>query len=340
MDRRLVVLALLLGCGSPTEPPVGHVARPDLEGPLPYDRLSAYGFFVRSPDHPISVLSPAPGVVPYEVNAPLWSDGLEKARFIVLPEGGHATIADDGEWDLPIGSVLIKTFSDGERRLETRLLVREASGYKPHVYLWEEDQTDALKIVAGKRVVLTRGQTYLVPNTNQCGSCHERDDVSLSLGLVTRQMNRGLQLASLVEAGVLTALPEPSHLEAQPPLVDPYDDESGLTDRARSWLDANCSHCHREGGGGGPSGLVLLRDETVPSRYGVCKGAVAAGGATGDRLVDIWPGHPERSILVHRIESTEPDVKMPELPNLLPDPRGLKLIRDFIAALPEDDCGL
>jgi uncharacterized repeat protein (TIGR03806 family) len=336
--RTALALLLVLGCGAESAPDAAVVAdaevtatRPNLSGPLPYDTLSTYGFFAG----PMVEQRPAPGVVPYEVNAPLWSDGMEKARFILLPEGTRAVPNAEGEWDLPVGTVLIKTFADGARVLETRLLIKDEAGFEPHVYLWDEDQREARRIIAGKRLIVGDGQTYLVPNRNQCGQCHERDDVSVSLGVVTRQMDRGDQLDRLLEAGVLARRPEGA--EQVPTLVDPYGD-GDLERRARSWLDANCAHCHRPGGGGGPSGLVLLADETNPTHYGVCKGPVAAGGGTGDRLVDLWPGHPERSIIVHRLESSDPEEKMPELPNLVPDPRGVALVKAWIAAMAPVEC--
>lgn len=347
--RRLSDIAALLlaGCGAGEG---GGEA-----GGIP-DTLSAYGYF----EGTLADLRPAAGVVPFEPASPLWSDGADKARHLVLPPGARVRVTADDDWTFPLGTVLIKTFSfpDDERRpeggrriVETRLLVLEAEGWEARVYLWDEDQTEARRIIAGKRLTLSRldatgaqvSQTYLVPNTNQCGHCHERDDEMLPLGPVTRQMRRPVsrdgatvdQLAWLEAQGVLDEVPEAAL--ARPALVDPAS-EAPVAARARAWLDANCAHCHRPGGEGGPSGLVLTAEETDPTRYGVCKSPVAAAGGTGGFDHDIEPGHPERSILVHRIRSTDPEIKMPEIPNLRVDEHGVALVERWIAEMQPPGC--
>lgn len=46
----------------------------------------------------------------------------------------------------------------------------------------------------------------------------------------------------------------------------------------------------------------------------------------------------DTSIMVFRLKSADPGIKMPELPSLLPDQRGVELISAWIAAMPPDDC--
>ena len=104
------------------------------------------------------------------------------------------------------------------------------------------------------------------------------------------------------------------------------------------WLHANCSHCHRSGGGGGDSGLVLLAWEDNPIDYGVCRSPVAAGAGAGGFEYDIDPGNPDESIMIYRVSSTDPDVKMPELPNLLPPTDGIALLTEWIAAMDHPPC--
>jgi uncharacterized repeat protein (TIGR03806 family) len=346
---------LVAGCGASSETDAAADAGtdaadaggrgPDLSGPLPYDTLSAYGFFTGL----LVELNPAAGVLPYEVAAPLWSDGTDKRRFLYLPPGRRATRDAEGALDFPVGTVAIKHFALAGRAIETRLLIRTPEKWTGHTYVWNDEQTEAERKIAGQRRVLVNAagedQPYLVPNTNQCGNCHEQDDVLGLLGVSEAQLDR---LVTPPEAGVEVnqrhwlaqqgVLPDPG---ATPPagraLVDPYGD-APLDDRARSWLHANCAHCHRAGGNGGPSGLELGIDEDNPTHFGVCKGPVAAGTGSGDLVVDVDPGHPERSIMVLRLKSSDPEVKMPEIPNLLPDPRGVALIEAWIAAMPERDC--
>ena len=143
------------------------------------------------------------------------------------------------------------------------------------------------------------------------------------------------QLSWLAEQGVFgTATPSPSDLER---FADPFGDEP-VDKRARSYLAANCSHCHRPGGGGGDSGLVLLAWEETLAKIGVCKQPAAAGAGTGGFSHDIVPGHPDESIMLFRMRSTDPEIKMPELPNLLPDTRGAEVVSAWIAAMEPAGC--
>ena len=77
---------------------------------------------------------PVPGVTPYRLQTPLWSDGAEKLRFIYLPAGATAKAQGDGLLDLPVGAALIKTFKLDGRLIETRVNVvavdQQASGLR------------------------------------------------------------------------------------------------------------------------------------------------------------------------------------------------------------------
>jgi uncharacterized repeat protein (TIGR03806 family) len=296
---------------------------------------------------------PAAGVVPYTVNTPLWADQAEKGRYIVLPEGGTIDVGTDREeWEFPVGTVLIKSFyftldqrdPDGAyRTIETRLLIKEVDDWAAHTYVFDDEQVEATRFVAGKRVAVTfidadgndAEQDYLVPNTNQCGNCHERDDEVGILGPFTPQMNVDDQLARMEGLGMFAApLGDISQLDK----LAAMDGPEPLEVRARDYLHAQCAHCHREGGGGGRSGLSLLRWEDDATAYGVCKRPVAAGEGGGELTADIVPGAPESSILVFRMKSTDPEVKMPELPNRLPDEAGIELVSEWIAGLEPAGC--
>lgn len=347
--------AVISGCGSDEQPP------PEVKpkGPLPYATLSEYEFFTGK----LADLSPAASVVPYEVASPLWSDDAGKARFIVLPEGQKAIFDEGEDWEFPEGTIIIKSFffpldrrePEGARRhIETRLLVRDSKvteGWTAHVYFWNDEQTEASRVIAGKTVTMDSidetgkdfSQTYLVPNTNQCKNCHTRDDVYRVLGVTTQQVNRDItvggevknQIAYLAERGVFSAPPpSPSGLAAFP---DPFG-AAPLEERARGYLHANCSHCHRPGGGGGSTGLELVAWEQNPTKLGVCKGPVAAGSGSGMHLFDIVPGQPADSIMIYRMSSTDPEIKMPEIPNLLSDEKGVALISEWIQSMSPAGC--
>ena len=334
----------------------GTPQRPDLTGlTLPLDTLSAYGFFVGE----LAELEPAPGVVAYAPASPLWADHAAKGRFVYVPEGEQILIDEGEDWVFPDGTVVIKTFfldldrSDTQSGdawvVETRLMIREAGEWTNHTYVWDDAQQDAERIIAGTRryvnVIDADGaemeQEYLVPSTNDCNSCHERDDEMRTLGLVTFQLDyeRGgeNQLEALAEAGVLS-LPASWGERTFEPIPDPTDLDVSLDRRARAYLHANCGHCHRPGGGGGRSGLSLFYYEENPATYGVCKSPVAAGSGAGGRGVDIYPGQPESSIIPYRMETPDPEIRMPELPSRLIDDFGVELVKSWIAAMDGPAC--
>lgn len=321
----------------------------------PFPMLSEYRFFAGA----LADQTPAPDVFPYTVAAPLFSDNAGKGRFIVLPEGETMTVTAEDEWTLPVGSVVIKSFffdtdrrdgpkDDDTRIVETRLLQVSDDGLHSHIYRWNEDQTDAEYIRAGAEVAIPytdadgaeQMQAYIIPDENACGSCHERDDVLRVLGLTTAQLNTPAmdgsdnQLTWLADVGLIDAPADPGSL---PAFVDPAG-SGDLDARARAYLHGNCGHCHRPGGGGGSSGLKFTAWIEDPAEYGVCKVPAAAGPGAGGNAYDIVPGKPEDSIVVFRMASTDPEIKMPELPSLLADEFGVQLISEWIAAMPEQDC--
>jgi hypothetical protein len=120
-------------------------------------RLSEYGFF----KEPIQKLDPVAGVFPYEINSQLFSDYALKKRFIALPPGSQIRFNNEDTLSFPVGSTVIKNFyypadfrkpEENIRLIETRLMIREAEGWKALTYRWNEQQTDATLEVAGAQL--------------------------------------------------------------------------------------------------------------------------------------------------------------------------------------------
>ncbi|MCA9690203.1 MAG: hypothetical protein KC636_11380 [Myxococcales bacterium] len=345
------------GGSDTTTDPCDGATRCPIDGAYPFEKLSDYDFFQGK----MSELKPKDGVLPFEPRSPLWSDGASKARFLVLPEGTSIQFDAGDEWVYPEGAILIKNFmfehdrrdpSAGRRIIETRLLIYQGGEWTPHVYLWDDAQEEAVQHKIGDRIDISfideagaaQTQEYIVPNLDKCSSCHERDDAVQFLGPITHQLNFEVtrdgaavnQLTWLADQGVFGgSIPAPTEL---PRLADPKGD-APLEDRARAYLHANCSHCHRPGGGANRSGLSFLAWEDEPLTYGVCKIPAAAGNGSGGRRYDIAPGDPDDSIVVFRMGSLDPEVKMPELPNLVIDEFGAGLVKDWIASMPVQVCG-
>jgi uncharacterized repeat protein (TIGR03806 family) len=346
--KRLVVALLVVGCGGDDGDGTVEVCDVpgtgpgfDLDGPM-CKMLSSYRLF-----DDLSAHEPADGVFRYDLNTPLFSDYTAKDRFIFIPPGNSFAWVDYESFELPVGTIIVKTFSypadlrepDGPRDLlETRLLLHRPDGWDAAAYVYDDTEEEAYLSLAGETIhtewIHTAGEArsneYLVPNKNQCKNCHrEHDDVLGPLGPKARHMNRDGQLEALIAAAALTGAPtDPATWPMTPVFDDPATGD--VEARARAWLDVNCAHCHNPTGPARTSGLDLTASQTDPSKYGVCKPPVAAGGGSGGRSYSIVPGEPDASILVYRIESTAPDVKMPELGRNLVHDEGVALIREWI----------
>ncbi len=342
--RKVAALLLLAACSSSSETsPDAPAPIPDAPEALPYAKLSTYGFFKGTG----ATQDPVDGVVPYTVNAPLFSDFADKHRFIVLPKGGgKITYAADDKWTFPVGTMIVKTFGYGDKLVETRVLIHQADGWLPTTYLWDDAMTDATLDLVGAvvQVSYTDGggqpQTlgYRVPNQNDCFDCHGQRGNTNVIGLRTRQVNRSFdypsgtenQIDHFASLGMFTAAPPPADQRAA--LSDPYGGDA-VEPRARAWLEGNCSHCHQPGGAAGATNLYLLSTEMTPINFGVCRPPNAAGNGAGGRSFDIVPGYPDMSVMTFRIASTVPGIKMPELPIQLVDQPGVDVVTQWIAGM-------
>jgi uncharacterized repeat protein (TIGR03806 family) len=319
-------------------------------------RLSEYALF----NGDISQQLPAPGVMPYALNSPLFSDYAHKLRFVQLPAGTAVAYNPDSVFQFPIGTRIAKSFfyynderdpSKGRRLIETRILLREEKGWKSLPYIWNAEQTDALLDVAGAATAVSYTNAagskvkfdYQVPNMNQCKSCHERNGVMTPIGPSARQLN-GLfnyggesqnQLVKWHENGSLQGLPEDASVI--PSLVDYNDPAKPLEKRALAYLDVNCAHCHNAAGQAQTSGLFLDWKTKDKTAYGLMKTPVAAGRGSGGRSFDIVPGKSAESILYYRMASTDPGIMMPELGRKLNHAEGLKLIEAWINSLQNEN---
>ena len=313
------------------------------------EKLSEYNFFVGK----LRDLSPTPGVVPYNVNTPLFSNYAEKLRFVQVPSGTAAAYNDTASFIFPVGTVLIKNFyypsdmrhpENGRMIIETRLLVREDDGWNAYPYVWNDEQTEAFYDPAGEtRTVTFVNQTgkkihapYVIPNKNQCKGCHTRNNEFMPIGTNARQLNMEIdlegkkqnQLQYWKSRTILDHIPDNGNV---PKLAVWNDETTGtLNERARAYLDANCGHCHSRSGPANTSGLYLDIFEKNPAHLGVNKAPVAAGRGTGDLQYDITPGYPHKSILVFRMNTTDPAIAMPEIGREQIHAEGVKLIEEWI----------
>jgi uncharacterized repeat protein (TIGR03806 family) len=320
------------------------------DGIFPYKRLSTYGFFSGE----LKELNPVEKVVLYKPASSLFTDYALKSRFIFFPEGEKATLTSN-TLNFPQGTVLIKNFyypadfrkPESEKRIiETRLLINSEKGWEAFPYVWNESQTDAiLKVVGGEIEVSFTDYdgkdqviNYIVPNKNQCKTCHNKSESLAPIGVKVQHLNNEIeytsgkanQLAYWTDLGNLEGFEgEKSH-----PAMSNYEDKNlPLDERAMAYLDINCSHCHSAEGPASTSGLFLTYDQTDPLKLGVNKIPVAAGNGAGTFDFDIIPGKADESIITHRMNSTEVGIAMPELGRTTVHKEGVQLIKDWINSM-------
>lgn len=310
--------------------------------------LSQTGAFTDTPN-----LVPAPGLIPYDLVVPFWSDGAGKERWMAAPDGGKIKFSTTSEWGFPKGTVFVKNFElpldernpQVHRRLETRLLVCDTAGGVYGVsYKWRADNTDAELLTSNlfEKITIqtasgTRTQTWYYPSRQDCLTCHTKGAGGV-LGPKARQLNHPFTYPSGVTDNELRAwnhagLFEPgldeNTLGTIPTLARLDDTSRPLEERARSYLDANCANCHR------PGGTVAnfdARYEVPLAKQGLIEGPVLIDEGL-DHAHAIAPRDVWRSIVFLRINTLE-GMKMPPVARQEPDHTGIDLMRQWIESLP------
>jgi uncharacterized repeat protein (TIGR03806 family) len=334
-------------------------------------KLSETGLFESTKD-----LKPAAGLIPYSVNAQLWSDGATKERYLAIPGDGQieynaveypqpAPGAPRG-WKFPDGTVVVKTFflelekgnPRSRKRLETRLLHFEKFGgteeygdqyWRGYTYLWNDEQTDAILCDAGgadRTFTIKdqaapggeRKQTWHFPSRAECTLCHTMP-AKYVLGINTLQMNKehdygqgriANQLLTLEGIGLFSNPPsEPP--EKLPRLVDYEDTKLDLNARARSYLHANCAHCHMKWGGGNAEFQLLATLDLKDTGTLNTKPGQGTFDLRDPRI--ILPGDPDRSLVAYRLAKLGLG-RMPHVASSVVDDKAVQLIRDWIKQLP------
>jgi uncharacterized repeat protein (TIGR03806 family) len=294
------------------------------------------------PDDPTE---PADGLIPFAPNAPFWSDGATKKRWMALHDGETITVEEDGDWTFPQGTVLVKSFEVDGALVETRLFIHHDDGWAGYSYEWNDAQTDAELLRGGKRKDLG-DQEWVYPSGGDCMTCHTRA-AGFALGPETAQLNgpveyragdqadtarRANQLETLRHIGLLDGLPEgePEDLSAMP---DPFEG-APLEDRARAYLHTNCSQCHR------PNTANVrfpfdTRFTTPMAQTDLCDvepGGTDLGVAGARRLA---PGEPSKSLIYLRTQRRDAH-GMPPVGSAMVDAQGVELLRRWIESL--DGC--
>jgi uncharacterized repeat protein (TIGR03806 family) len=329
----------------------------NLPGTLPL-LLSQTGVFSNTPS-----MTPTNGLIPYQPNVILWSDGAQKIRYVAVPNNGgtitpdqQITFAPTGTWTFPAGTVFVKTFelqtneSDPNSllRLETRLLVRNINGAVYGVtYKWRPDYSDAdlLMTSSNENIAITSPsgvvtQTWYYPSPSDCLSCHT-PVANYVLGLNTRQLNDSFsypstgvtdnELRTLNRLGLFNPAFDESTITIFEKLSALTNLTASLQDRSRSYLDANCAQCHQPGGTG-PT--FDARYDTPLAEQNITNTPAVNGNLGVDNAMIVMPQDIWRSMLYARMNTTNDAYKMPNLARNLIDTNAVQVMGDWINSLP------
>lgn len=326
--RRLVNLG---GEAEPSEPPF---------------YLSQTGLF-----SDLFALTPAPGMLEYSVNSPLWSDTAYKRRFFGLPAGGRIQFSASDAWQFPIGTATVKHFSLPQlggppKKVETRVFLNTAAGWRGFTYRWNVEGTDAFRISEDQMATHATVDPYTgqwvdvvweYPGPSSCNQCHT-PAAGYTLGLRTGQLNRehvfplatDNQLRTYEHVGLFEASSLPGgefDAGAQVAWPEPGDFTASVDQRARAYLAANCANCHLPGGA---TGLDIDLSYDAPIWAMNTHGVFPAAGTLGlFNPARIQPWAAASSVLWERMRRLD-DSRMPPLGSNHVDLGGLALIEAWI----------
>ncbi|MCA0131215.1 Ig-like domain-containing protein [Winogradskyella alexanderae] len=315
----------------------------------PHQTLSEYNFF----EGDLSNLNPTFGVIPYDLNSPLFTDYAKKKRFIWMPNAVKANYIDDASpLEFPTGTYLIKNFyyntiqpNNTTKILETRLMFKTIEGWDFANYLWNDEQTEAYFSNQGNLIDLTwlegesiKSTTYRIPSRAECFTCHNQLDNPTPIGLKPQNINKDYsystgvenQLRKLIDVGYLN-----SNISGTIETSVAWDDYSQpLELRVRSYLDINCAHCHSDSGHCNYRPMRFAFNLTDnPENIGVCVEPETQFIPNSDI---VKPNNTELSILFYRLSTTDESFRMPLLGRTINHREGIALIEQWINSL--DNC--
>ncbi|WP_439152196.1 hypothetical protein [Winogradskyella sp.] len=267
---------------------------------------------------------------PYELNTPLFTDYAHKQRSIALPPNTSMEFDGDGFPIFPNNTVIAKTFyynvderdlSLGRQIIETRVLIKINGDWESGDYKWNEDQTDAVLEPNGSTLPITwidangvsNSTTYAIPSSSQCFDCHNTYGNTTPIGPKLRTMNfevNGVnQLQKFLDNNQLRGLSDVSSIGK---IVDWNDTSESLEDRARSYFDINCAHCHIPGGFCETQSTLNLAYET----------------SLEDSNIQV-----RKNSILFRVGSYNPGVSMPFIGTTMLHDEGVQLIQDYLDTL-------
>ena len=320
------------------------------EGNLPLF-LSQTGAFAD-----LAALKPSADLLPYDVNVPQWLNGARARRWISVPTGSAIGFHATDRWSFPPGTVAVEHIDwlpkpaepSQVRRLETRFLITMTDGSAYGVtYRWRADGKEADLIATDdvSETLETRGEKnervrvlWVYPSPKDCLQCHT-PGAGHVLGVRTRQLNRDFlygperadnQIRTWAGLGLLSVPPAERDLGRLPALAGLADTGASAEHRVRSYLDANCAHCH----GATAIHSAWSANINMPLENQGILGGIVLGHRPDDRHFVIAPNDPSRSELYRRVSENIIGKRMPPLGNDRVDEVFVRELREWIRELP------
>jgi uncharacterized repeat protein (TIGR03806 family) len=362
----LTLTTIIVSCSDSEEPYIPIIPTPtspvtvDLTQ-VPYDKLSDYKFFKGA----MKDQNPSLNVIPYEPISSLFTDYAHKKRFVWVPKGTKATFNGDDEIiELPVGAAIIKTFyydnvqpSNKTQIIETRIMIRKSNGWIFADYVWNEEQTEAYLDLNGstKEIIwkdennITKTAQYRIPNEAQCIVCHKTKtsvngnyvQINIPIGIKPQNLNKNFnygsetknQLTKWIDLGILEnnfTLPSSENTS-----VNYSDASQPLEKRVRSYFDINCAHCHKEYGHCDYRPMRFAFSETKNNllNMGVCVDTQDMQNFEPSLSKIVTPGNTARSMLFHRLNTTDESFMMPLHGRTLIHQEGVLLVEEWINSL-------
>jgi hypothetical protein len=283
----------------------------------------------------------------FEPKYPLWADDATKQRYVYVPKCKTIDTSDMDHWKFPVGTRFWKTFSVGEKVVETRLMHHFGPGEADWLfaaYQWDPNQPDDPSAALWTQDLLVanaNGTTHDIPSTGACTNCHAKLSERV-LGFGAIQLSHegatgGLTIGKLSGLGWLTQ-PAPDGFEV------PGD---ALQRAALGYLHGNCGGCHNQGAGIPASPPLVLRllvgqkdyatTDTVTSTVGV---GVVSGLTEIAGKHRVEPMDPAASALLIRMSyrGTSGLQMPPANTNATKQPDttgGVKVITDWVNSIPK-----
>ncbi len=271
--------------------------------------------------------SPETGVYPFEINGEMWHDGAQASRWIAIPDNETIISKKSPFAEIPDGTVLAKTLTLGDQRIETQILHYENLAWQGYSYRWNAEQTEAELVDAAGLSTEIDGNPWTFHSRAECLRCHNIGS-DYRLAFHPGQLNRGGQLKRFQDLGLVNeAFVEKAEKE---PAARYENSKAPIEVKARTWLAANCAHCHRRRGGGSVTMEVDLATALEKMNILDVEPVKGTFGIPGAKLVA--PGQPHHSIVYYR--TVTPGVgHMPMIGARTVDPTGEGLLYEWIASM-------